>query len=211
MLRIPRRIVVLSISVVCAAATLLVLISTKSDTAELAFWFERISENARMTLPGEFHTGISADEMAVIEAISRDEIVHAFQHYPIKVVGRTSAAYHVRVIDSLNSSRGPAESYMFPGIGGQGYINFRSLAYSGVILAPPGTSRDEIVAAIGRGIGRAAVHEFTHQLLGPGAPIDESKDMHSYEYGSNNRREQYYGEMRWDIAAPMLREKFHMD
>jgi len=23
-----------------------------------------------------------------------------------------------------------------------------------------------------------------------------------------NRREQYYGEMRWDIAAPMLKQKF---
>ena len=62
-----------------------------------------------------------------------------------------------------------------------------------------------MIAGIGRGIGRAA-HEFAHQLLGS-APIHDSKDLRSYEYGSAARVERYYGEMRWDIARPLLEQR----
>ena len=63
-----------------------------------------------------------------------------------------------------------------------------------------------MVEGIGRGIGRAAAHEFAHQFLGS-APIHDSKDIKSYEYGSAGRAEQYYGEMRWDIARPLLEKR----
>ena len=150
--------------------------------------------------------------MKLIEAASRDEIVRAFRAYPIAIVGRVAAHYQVRVVDSLNGPYGgSAESYAFPGFGGQGFVSFRSLAHGAIVHAPPDADRQEIVAAIGRGIGRAAVHEFTHQLLGRQAPIDASTDIQSYEYGSATRREQYYGQMRWDIAEPLLKQRFGMD
>jgi hypothetical protein len=60
-------------------------------------------------------------------------------------------------------------------------------------------------------VGRAAVHEFTHQILGRDAPIDGSKDVGSYEYGSTDRAAQYYGPIRWDLAAPLLRKKLGRD
>ncbi len=63
-----------------------------------------------------------------------------------------------------------------------------------------------MVEAIGRGIGRAAAHEFAHQFLGS-APIHDSKDIKSYEYGTAGRAEQYYGDMRWDIARPLLEKR----
>ena len=41
----------------------------------------------------------------------------------------------------------------------------------------------------------------------PQAPIDDSADPLSYEYGHAARREQYYGELRWGFAkAALLRE-----
>ena len=49
----------------------------------------------------------------------------------------------------------------------------------------------------------SAVHELTHQLL-PQAPIHDRRDIRSYEYDSAARREQYFGEMRWDLARPLL-------
>jgi len=209
MLRTSRQVVIVGVSLLLAAAMGVLIIRSRSETATLAFWFEDISEDAMRTVPDRLAGGLLLDEMKTIETVSRDEIVRAFRQYPISIVGRAAGLYHVRVVDSLNSPRGgSAESHVFPGLGGQGFINFRNLAHGAIAYAPTDASRQEIVAAIGRGIGRTAVHEFTHQLLGRHARIDDSKDMQSYEHGSANRREQYYGEMRWDIAAPMLKQKF---
>lgn len=64
-----------------------------------------------------------------------------------------------------------------------------------------------MIEAIGRGIGRAAVHEFTHQLL-PTADVHDSTDVRSYEYASAARPEQYFGNMRWSLAWPLLHRRF---
>jgi hypothetical protein len=72
--------------------------------------------------------------------------------------------------------------------------------------APAGASRADIVDAIGRGLGRAAVHEFAHQIL-PHGPMHNTQDRASYEYWSSNRATQYYGEMRWSVALPKLEER----
>jgi hypothetical protein len=72
-----------------------------------------------------------------------------------------------------------------------------------VVYAPDGADRAAIIAAIGRGIGRAAVHEFAHQLL-PHAPLHASRDHASYEFHSAARPQQFFGEMHWDLAWPML-------
>ena len=53
------------------------------------------------------------------------------------------------------------------------------------------------------GIGRTAAHELAHALL-PQAPIHDSRDVRSYEYDSAARREQYFGEMHWAMARPLL-------
>jgi hypothetical protein len=99
------------------------------------------------------------------------------------------------------------ESRRIAGLGGQGAVNFQLLSNSAIAYAPEGANRAEIIEAIGRGVGRAAVHEFAHQLLGT-FPIHDSKDRQSYEYPTADRREQYYGDMHWDIAGPLLKEKF---
>jgi hypothetical protein len=212
MLRIPRHVVVGGVSLLVAATAGLFVLRSGSGTTNLAFWFDTISDDARTTLPDRLPDGVSPEDMRLIEAASREEIVRAFRGYPIAIVERVAAHYRVRVVDSLNGPYGgSAESYALPGFGGHGFVSFRALAHGAIVHAPPDADRQEIVAAIGRGIGRAAVHEFTHQILGRQARIDESKDVQSYEYGSATRREQYYGQMRWDIAEPLLRERFGID
>ena len=62
-----------------------------------------------------------------------------------------------------------------------------------------------LIEAIGRGVGRAAVHEFTHQLL-PRAAI-HSANIRSYEYTSAARPEQYFGDMQWDLALLLLQQR----
>ena len=92
------------------------------------------------------------------------------------------------------------------GLGGGGLVNFKLLANGAVVYAPDDLDRSGIVEAIGRGVGRSAAHEFAHQLL-PHAPLHQSRDRASYEFYAANRPEQYFGEMRWDVAGPLLRAR----
>jgi hypothetical protein len=78
-------------------------------------------------------------------------------------------------------------------------VNFRTIALSAIHLAPPNASRQTIVDGIGRGIGRVAVHEFTHLILGPGVGHNTT-ERDSYEYGGTNHESLYYGDLGWTIA-----------
>ncbi len=98
------------------------------------------------------------------------------------------------------------ESRAISGVGGQGAVNFSLLASAALSCAPPGADRRALLEAIGRGVGRAAAHEFAHQLL-PTAPIHDSTDVESYEYGAAGRCEQYFGPVHWDLAGPLLRKR----
>ncbi len=86
-------------------------------------------------------------------------------------------------------------------------MSFGVLAGNAISYAPLPWHRPTIVEAIGRGIGRAAAHEFAHQFF-PTSSIDSMADIHSYEYGSAWRAEQYYGPMHWSHAWPLLVRRF---
>ena len=90
-------------------------------------------------------------------------------------------------------------------LGGSGWLGFRTLALGAIEHAPPGASRQAVIEGLGRGIGRAAVHEFVHQILGRGMP-DDHADPNSYEYFSSDRPAQFYGELRWNRAWPLLQQ-----
>jgi len=90
--------------------------------------------------------------------------------------------------------------------GGAGTVNFSYFAGGALVFAPAGTTRPALIEAIGRGVGRGAVHEFTHLLL-PDAPV-HSRNRTSYEYYAASRPEQYFGPMGWDLAAPLLAARF---
>jgi hypothetical protein len=124
-----------------------------------------------------------------------------------------SFGYHVRVVQQLQDQRsrraigGAGQSRAITGFGGSGAVSFSFLASGALSYAPPGSDRSALIAAIGRGIGRTAAHEFTHQFF-PTAPIHDSTNERSYEYASAARPAQYYGRMEWDLAWPLLRQRF---
>jgi hypothetical protein len=171
---------------------------------EAGFWFERVTFRSA-TLGG----AMTGADLARVEDVARGEVTRAFAGLPIRVSARRDALYRVRVVQAVHDPRlrgrwGVAgASHAVPGLGGQGEVSFEFLAGGATALSSEQATRTEILAAIGRGIGRTAVHELTHQLL-PLAPIHDSRDVRSYEYDSAARREQYFGEMRWDLAWPLL-------
>ena len=91
-------------------------------------------------------------------------------------------------------------------LGGSGYLAFTTLAASGVRYAPAGAARQTIVDAIARGVGRAAAHEFSHQILGASA-VHSRDDRDSFEYFTSDRPSQYYGEHHWSSAWPLLTQR----
>ena len=92
-------------------------------------------------------------------------------------------------------------------LGGRGAVGFDLVAFKAINYAPADAPRHRIIEGIGRGIGRVAVHEFVHQILGVAAAHNNS-DVNSYEYGSPDRASQYYGDLHWTTALPLLNKKF---
>jgi hypothetical protein len=178
-----------------------------SREVEAGFWFEHVTFQS-VRLGG----AMTAADLAVIEPVARRELTQAFAGLPIRFTRNRNALYRLRVMQEVRDQRirgtwGIAgQSIEVPGLGGQGEVSFSFLANGAVAQAPETATRAEILEAIGRGIGRTAVHELTHQLL-PQAPIHDSTDIRSYEYDSAARHEQYFGEMHWSLARPLLEQR----
>jgi hypothetical protein len=195
------------------AAVVALAVGSRQNTVTAAFWFDPVTYDGSEPMADRLGGPITDAEMQTVEAIARTEITRAFAGLRLAFSNHREATYRIRVVQRLRNPmapRGPAssgESRRIAGIGGQGAVNFQLLANSAIAYAPAGADRDAMIAAIGRGIGRAAVHEYAHLFLG-GFPIHDSKDVQSYEYESADRREQYYGDMHWDIAGPVLQQKF---
>jgi len=162
---------------------------------------------------------LTADELGLIQAISREEIRRAYTDLRINITDRRRAFWRVAVVGTpLTATRNrttypfsfAGESRVFGPLGGSGSVAFAILAHNAVEYAPRPSSRRQIVDGIGRGIGRAAVHELAHQALGIDnvAYLDNQTDTDSYEHANADRRSQYYGELRWTTAWPVLQQKF---
>lgn len=174
---------------------------------EAGFWFEPVTfESPR--LGGQ----LTSADLHRIESVARAELAHAFDGLRIVISNRRDAHFKVSVVQRIQDVRfrrpwgGAGESRAIDGFGGWGAVSFEFLASGALTYAPPDADRALIVDAIGRGIGRTAVHELTHQLL-PTAPIHDSTNARSYEFGSAARREHYYGDMEWDLARPLLERR----
>jgi len=174
---------------------------------DAGFWFEEVTFSSR-----KLGGALTPQEIETIASISRSELAEAFRGLDIRLSDRREAGHRVRVVQELRDLRLrrpvsiPAESRSMFGFGGQGAVSFSWLASSAVTYAPDDATRQALIEAIGRGVGRAAVHELVHLIL-PDVQIHDSTDLRSYEYGSAARREQYFGEMRWDLAWPLLRAR----
>ena len=181
---------------------------SRDGIIQMGFWFEPVAFDSS-ALGG----AASAEELKTIEAVARLEVHRAFEGLRVSISDRRDAPYRVRVMQGVVDPRFrrswevAGASRAIAGVGGSGEVSFRLLAGYALSYAAADADRATKVTAIGTGIGRAAVHEFGHQLL-PTTPIHTRADVRSYEYASAARPQQYFGEMRWSVAWPALHERF---
>lgn len=203
---------VVALALLVAGGAVGLQLSARDATAvvEVGFWFEEVAYQSPVI------GRLTPDELARIEATARTELRRAFDGLRLRVTSRRDAKYHVRVMQTVTDARFQREvnvagrSRAMAGLGGLGEVSFTFLASSAVVYAPDDATREAMIDAIGRGVGRAAVHELTHQLL-PRAPLHATRDRASYEYRSAARPEQYYGELHWDLARPLLEARLAAD
>jgi hypothetical protein len=193
--------------VVCLCA---VMAACAGRPAELGFWFEPLTYSSPR-LGG----AITAGELGTIEAVARAEVVKAFAPYhphAVSVTANQKARYRVSVVpwlEDMRLQRGgtyAGESRVVAGFGGTGGVNFEYVANGAMVFAPDSASRVELIEAIGRGVGRVAIHEFLHLLL-PKQHLHESKDPLTYEGNSPAKVEGYFGDLHWGIAGPWLKAR----
>ena len=218
--RVPTTILIGAIAVLVVTVTSAVIAwRASSATIAAGFWWGDtpllLSADDARKVGGP----LTADELRSIEAISRHEVQRAYAGLRISITDRRQAFWRVAVVGApltvtRNRTTYPfsfaGQSRVFGPLGGSGSVAFAILAHNAIEYAPAGASRPQIVEGIGKGIGRAAVHEFAHQALGLDnlSFLDNRTDPDSYEYGNADRRSQYYGELRWTAAWPVLEEKF---
>ena len=190
---------------------------TARTAIDAGFWYDDGSLALSPDDTSKIGGPLTPQELTTIKQISRIEIERAFADLRINVTDDQNAFWRVSVVGTPrgNPSRrypfaAAGESHVFGPLGSWGSVGFLILAHNAIEYAPPSASREEIVAGIGRGIGRAAVHEFTHQALGVdnATSTDNRTDNTSYEYGNADRPSQYYGELRWTTAWPVLQQRF---
>jgi hypothetical protein len=200
----------LPISIVIATLIAVACSHRREASSTAGFWFEpdacAIPEGATATFPP-----LNADEVALIQQRARGELEHAFSGLRIRVAEDRTAFWRVQVMASLPARAHSAlpkagESVALGILGGTGAVGFDLVALNAIRDAPEGASRQTIVDGIGRGVGRVAVHEFAHQILGI-ADIHNTDDHDSYEYPSPDRPSQYYGALHWTHAWPLLQKR----
>ena len=113
---------------------------------------------------------ISDIECAHVERIARAEIAAAFDGLRIEVTNDARAFWTVHVrghVPSRSRTVGAVgASVAFGPLGGRGIVGLTPLAAQAIRHAPAGTTRADILDAIGRGVGRSVVHELAHQIVG---------------------------------------------
>jgi hypothetical protein len=197
----------IGVAVVAVAAA---VACTRAPTA--GFWYQGDALTFPADVAARLGGPLTNEEMVSIKQLSRAEVERAFSGLGISVTMSERAFWRVAVLRSLptrlNQERPHAgESLAMGFLGGSGAVGFDFVTFEAVHLASPDESRQGIIEGIGRGIGRVAVHEFIHQMLGPSIAHNDI-DANSYEYGRPDRRSQYYGELHWTTAWPLLQRQF---
>jgi len=204
--RIPKLVMIVALTLV------LTLSGCRSRPPAVGFWFEdgpyRFPTDVAARLGGPLNDA----EVASIERLSQQEVERAFAGLKVTVTADHDAFWRVRVMPSLPTLKNQAlpragESLALGMLGGTGAVGFDFVTFNAVQFAPAGASRQAVRDGIGRGIGRVAVHEVMHQILGVASAHNDS-DPDSYESGRADRPSQYYGELHWTTALPLLRQKF---
>jgi hypothetical protein len=177
------------------------------------FWYAdgalTLPRNAAARLGG----ALDQREMDAIKDLSRAEVQRAFGGLRVAITDERDAFWRVAVLPSLRAGARPRNALPRSGVsiplgvlGGGGAVGFDVVAAEAIRFAPSDASRQNIIEGIARGIGRVAVHEFSHQILGV-AGVHNLDDQDSYEYPSPERASQYYGVLHWTLAWPLLEKQ----
>jgi len=191
----------LTLTASCAAAC------QPSVVLPAAFRFEGLTPSAIAVVSERLGAPLTAADLQGIESVARQELDVAFRHTRLEFTDSRTPVYRVRVIPQLAGRLFPAagESRSFGGSRGDGVVNFNTVALSAVAFAADITDRAALLQAIGRGVGRTAVHEFAHQILGP-SEMDHTADRLTYEHG-DLRAEHFFATLHWGPAAEPLQRR----
>lgn len=202
----------LSASALVAILCVIVAWNASRTVFVVGFWFDEfpfdVSEGVTALLGGP----LTASEIEAIKRTSHQELTRAFAGLRVTFTDSRNAFWTVAVRQSFQTRRGqklPAagETFSMGPLGGRSAVNFTEVVMAALAHAPSGATRQMLVDGIGRGIGRTAAHELAHAILGTAGPMDNRTDVHSYEYFTHNRPSQYYGELHWAGAWPVLVER----
>jgi hypothetical protein len=194
----------LVVAAICAAACRF----SDSRWIPAAFSFDGVTPASVSVVNERLGTPLTAADLLAIESDARRELQLAFEHTRLLFTGSPKPAFRVRVVPQPEHGRSypvAGESRAFGGIRGTGTVNFNVVALGALAYADRTSDRDALVHAIGRGVGRTAVHEFAHQLLGP-AGMDGNADPLTYEHG-DLRAEHFYAQLHWGPAAARLQQR----
>jgi hypothetical protein len=197
---------------VAIVAILCVLLSRAARTGvDVGFWYEEFPFTFSAPVTDALGGPLTASEVDAIKQISRDELTRAFSGLKVTFTDSRDVRWTVGVQLALERRKGQrlpnaGETFAMGPLGARSLIDFTEVLMAALAHAPAGTTRQQLVAGIGRGVGRVAVHELAHGILGAGA-MDNQTDDHSYEYFTHNRPSQYYGELHWARAWPVLVER----
>jgi hypothetical protein len=178
----------------------------------VGFWFDdfpfEVSEGVTTLLGGP----LTASEIDTIKRTSYEELTRAFSGLRVTFTDSRQAFWTVRVRQSFETRRAQklptaGETLHMGPLGGRSAVNFTEVVMAAIAHAPAGATRETLLNGIGRGIGRTAAHELAHAILGAAGPMDNRTDAHSYEYFTHNRPSQYYGQLHWARAWPVLLER----
>lgn len=178
---------------------------------DVGFWYEEFPFTFSASVTEALGGPLTLSEIDSIRHISRDELTRAFSGLKVSFTDSRQARLTVVVQLSIQRRKGQrlpnaGETFAMGPFGARSVIDFTEVLMAAMAHAPAGTTRQQLVAGIGRGVGRVAVHELAHGILGAGA-MDNQTDDHSYEYFTHNRPSQYYGELHWARAWPVLVER----
>jgi hypothetical protein len=181
---------------------------------DVGFWYEEFPFTFSPAVTAVLGGPLTASEIDAIKQLSRDELTHAFSGLKVRFRDGREARWTITVQLAIQRRKGQrlpnaGETFAMGPLGARSVIDFTEVLMAAIAHAPAGIARQQLVEGIGRGAGRVAVHELAHGILGAGA-MDNQTDDHSYEYFTHNRPSQYYGELHWARAWPVLVERVGM-
>jgi hypothetical protein len=198
-------------AVVIVAVLCVIVFRGARPGVEVGFWYEEFPFTFSAPVTAALGGPLTAPEIDAIMHISRDELTRAFSGLKVTFTDSREVPWTVGVQLALERRKGQrlpnaGETFAMGPLGARSRVDFTEVLMAAIAHAPAGTTRQQLVAGIGRGVGRVAVHELAHGILGAGA-MDNQTDDHSYEYFTHNRPSQYYGELHWARAWPVLVER----